>query len=134
MTQQWQHFLSQLPARLRETQLRQLDEAFAFSKTGNSEVLFAWLRIAIRHHYTPALPALEHFLTSQGRRKFLQPLYQDLMASDWGRAEAVRGRAELRFVIGLEDEAHHFLQQLVRPDRDAERSLRATRSSTISPR
>ena len=44
VTQQWQHFLSQLPARLRETQLRQLDEAFAFSKTGNSEVLFAWLR------------------------------------------------------------------------------------------
>ncbi len=96
VTQQWQHFLSQLPARLRETQLRQLDEAFAFSKTGNSEVLFAWLRIAIRHHYTPALPALEHFLTSQGRRKFLQPLYQDLMASDWGRAEAVRIYAKAR--------------------------------------
>ena len=96
MTQQWQHFLSQLPARLRETQLRQLDEAFAFSKTGNSEVLFAWLRIAIRHHYTPALPALEHFLTSQGRRKFLQPLYKDLMASDWGRAEAVRIYAKAR--------------------------------------
>ena len=96
VTQQWQQFLSQLPASLRETQLRQLDEAFAFSKTGNSEVLFAWLRIAIRHHYTPALPALEHFLTSQGRRKFLQPLYQDLMASDWGRAEAVRIYAKAR--------------------------------------
>ena len=26
----------------------------ASAETGNSEVLFAWLRIAIRHHYTPA--------------------------------------------------------------------------------
>ena len=29
-----------------------------------------------------------------------------------GWAEAVRGRAELRLVVGLEDEAHHLLQQL----------------------
>jgi hypothetical protein len=33
---------------------------------------------------------LETFLTSQGRRKFLRPLYEDLMATDWGRAEARR--------------------------------------------
>jgi len=96
VTQQWQHFLGQLPAKLSEAQLRQLDEAFTFSKTGNCEILFGWLRIAIRLHYTPALPALEHFLTSQGRRKFLQPLYQDLMASDWGKAEAVRIYAKAR--------------------------------------
>ena len=96
VTQQWQHFLGQLPAKLSEAQLRQLDEAFTFSKTGNSEILFGWLRIAIRQRYTPAMPALEHFLTSQGRRKFLQPLYQDLMASDWGTAEAVRIYAKAR--------------------------------------
>jgi leukotriene-A4 hydrolase len=96
VTQQWQHFLGQLPAKLSGAQLRQLDEAFTFSKTGNSEILFGWLRIAIRLHYTPAMPALEHFLTSQGRRKFLQPLYQDLMANDWGKAEAVRIYAKAR--------------------------------------
>ena len=53
-------------------------------------MLFAWLRIAIRHRYQPAMPALERFLTSQGRRKFLRPLYEDLMATDWGKAEAKR--------------------------------------------
>jgi hypothetical protein len=47
-------------------------------------VLFAWLRIAIRHRYEPAMPALDHFLTSQGRRKFLRPLYDDLMKTTWG--------------------------------------------------
>ena len=40
-------------------QLADLDRAFGFSKSGNSEILFAWLRIAIRHHYAPAMPALE---------------------------------------------------------------------------
>ena len=89
-TQEWQHFLGSLPATLSEGQLVDLDRAFAFSKSGNSEVLFAWLRIAIRHRYELAMPALERFLTSQGRRKFLKPLYEDLMATKWGTSEAKR--------------------------------------------
>ena len=89
-TQEWQHFLGSLPATLSEAQLVDLDRAFGFSKSGNSEVLFAWLRIAIRHRYQPAMPALERFLTSQGRRKFLKPLYEDLMATEWGTSEAKR--------------------------------------------
>lgn len=89
-TQQYQHFLNNLPATMTDAQVAALDKAFGFSKRGNSEILFSWLRIAIRHHYTPAMPALEHFLTTQGRRKFLKPLYEDLMATDWGKAEAKR--------------------------------------------
>jgi hypothetical protein len=87
-TQEWQHFLAGLPAQLTGAQLADLDRAFGFTRTGNSEVLFAWLRIAIRHRYEPARPALERFLTTQGRRKFLRPLFEDLMATDWGKAEA----------------------------------------------
>lgn len=89
-TQEWQHFLGSLPAALSEPRLADLDRAFGFSKSGNSEVLFAWLRIAIRHRYQPAMPALERFLTSQGRRKFLKPLYEDLMTTAWGTSEAKR--------------------------------------------
>jgi leukotriene-A4 hydrolase len=89
-TQQYQHFLNNLPATLTTAQVAALDKAFGFSKRGNSEILFSWLRVAIRHHYTPAMPALEHFLTTQGRRKFLKPLYEDLMATDWGKPEAKR--------------------------------------------
>jgi leukotriene-A4 hydrolase len=96
VTQQWQHFLGVLPENLADHKLLQLDDAFGFSRTGNSEVLFSWLRIAIRHHYGPAMPALDHFLTSQGRRKFLQPLYQDLMRTDWGRREASQVYARAR--------------------------------------
>ncbi len=95
-SQQWQHLLAALPPRLSIGQLRELDDTFHFSESGNSEVLFTWLRIAVRHRYTAALGPLERFLTSQGRRKFLKPLYEELMRTDWGKAEATRIYAAAR--------------------------------------
>ena len=89
-TQEWQHFLQSLPGQLSPSQLADLDRTFRLTERRNAEVLFAWLRIGIRHRYLPARQALERFLTSQGRRKFLQPLYEDLMKTDWGREEAKR--------------------------------------------
>jgi hypothetical protein len=89
-TQEWQHFLESLPQTLTGAQVADLDRTFGLTARRNAEVLFAWLRIAIRHRYQPAMPALERFLTTQGRRKFLRPLYEDLMATDWGKTEAKR--------------------------------------------
>ena len=80
-----------------EAQLADLDRAFSLSEAGNSEILFAWLMIAVRHQYEPAAPALEQFLTGMGRRKFTQPLYEALMAEgDWGRPLAQRIYEEAR--------------------------------------
>lgn len=95
-TQEWLHFFGSLPRTLTLAQLQDLDRAFALTNSGNSEILFEWLRSAIRNNYRLALPALERFLTSQGRRKFLRPLYEDLMAQDWGKAEARRIYARAR--------------------------------------
>jgi leukotriene-A4 hydrolase len=95
-TQEWQYFLGGLPDALSPAQLADLDDTFGLTRKGNSEVLFAWLRIAVRHHYLPAMPALERFLTTQGRRKFLRPLYGDLCARTWGRPEARRIYARAR--------------------------------------
>ncbi|MEX2283812.1 MAG: M1 family metallopeptidase [Gemmatimonadota bacterium] len=89
-THEWLHFLRQLPDTMSSAQLQSLDRAFNLTQSGNSEVLFQWLRTAIRNHYEPALPALERFLTAQGRRKFVAPLYTDLMATDWGKALAMQ--------------------------------------------
>ncbi|MFL5538539.1 MAG: M1 family metallopeptidase [Longimicrobiaceae bacterium] len=90
-TQEWQHFLGKLPERMTPAQLAELDRAFGLSGQGNSEILFAWLTIAVRNRYEPAVPALERFLTTQGRRKFVRPLYAGLMAQgDWGQALARR--------------------------------------------
>ena len=89
-TQEWQHFLESLLDTLSAAQVADLDRTFGLTARGNSEVLFAWLRIAIRHRYEPAMPAVERFLTSQGRRKFLRPLFEDLMATEWGKPIARR--------------------------------------------
>jgi aminopeptidase N len=88
-THEWLHFLRSLPRDLPEERLRALDGAFGLSEGRNSEVLFEWLRLAIANRYEPALPALRDFLIRQGRRKFLQPLYEDLAETDWGREMAM---------------------------------------------
>ena len=88
-TQEWLHFLNALPRGLTPAQLGDLDRSFHLSEQGNSEILFAWLQIAVRHRYEPAMPALERFLTSMGRRKFVRPLFTSLMEQgEWGQALA----------------------------------------------
>ncbi|HUQ20171.1 MAG TPA: M1 family metallopeptidase [Gemmatimonadaceae bacterium] len=86
---EWLHFLRALPDTIQTARLDDLDKTFKLSSSGNSEILFAWLMIAIKNHYQPAFAALDHFLTSQGRRKFVRPLYAELVKTDWGRAMAV---------------------------------------------
>jgi aminopeptidase N len=76
VTTEWLDFLANLPKTMTAEQMAELDRKFAFSRTGNSEILFAWLMHAVRNSWEPAYPALERFLTAQGRRKFLRPLYQ----------------------------------------------------------
>ncbi len=84
-SQKWQYFLTHLPDTLTTEQMSSLDSAFGFTKTHNAEILFAWLQLAIKHHYTPAMPALREFLMGQGRMKFCTPLYRSLMAQPgWG--------------------------------------------------
>jgi leukotriene-A4 hydrolase len=95
-THEWLHFLRALPDTIPQMRLAELDSTFKLSTIGNSEILFAWLQIAIKNRYQPAFAALDHFLTSQGRRKFVRPLYTELAKTDWGRAMAMdiygRGR------------------------------------------
>ena len=94
-TQEWLRFLRALPDTMSAQQMTALDQAFNFTRSGNSEILFEWFRSAIRNRYEPAMPALERFLTTQGRRKFIAPLFQDLMDSGWGvtRAKEIYTRA-----------------------------------------
>ncbi|HEX2466443.1 MAG TPA: leukotriene A4 hydrolase C-terminal domain-containing protein, partial [Thermoanaerobaculia bacterium] len=88
-TQDRLHFLKQLPREITGARLAELDSAFGFTSTGNSEVLSAWLLHAIEHNYEPAYPALESFLIRQGRRKFLKPLYEALAKTEAGRRRAL---------------------------------------------
>jgi hypothetical protein len=103
-TQQRQRFLNWRPANLRDgsdwltqQQLDDLQKTLNLNAQGNAEVLFSWLQVAVAHRYQPAVPALERFLTSMGRRKFVLPLFQSLWSEgDWGRPIATRIYARAR--------------------------------------
>ncbi len=101
---QWQYFLTQMPDTLTVDQMVTLDKTFDFTQSHNDEILFDWLVLSVKHGYRPALPALETFLTSQGRAKFCTPLYQALMKTPdpWGPQLAKRIYAEAR-------PGYHFL-------------------------
>ncbi len=94
-THEWIHFLRHLPKSLTREQMAQLDAAFKFTGSGNSEILHEWLMNAIDKKYEPAYDALERFLLRQGRRKFLKPLYQKLAETPEGmvRARAIYAKA-----------------------------------------
>jgi hypothetical protein len=70
-------FIEALP-RLTPARMSELDRHFHFSESRNSEVLGSWLRKAAEESYRSAYPAIERFLTIQGRRKFLRPIYEAL--------------------------------------------------------
>ena len=84
-------FLNKLPRKLLKARLDALSEGFQLNSARNLEVRFAWLELAVASRYDPAIPSLEQFLTSQGRRKFVRPLIKALAAdSAWGRPIAAR--------------------------------------------
>lgn len=87
-TQEWLHFLKSLPAQLRPEQLKELDQAFNLTKTGNAEIAHEWLLMAIRNKYETAWPRLEEYLTSIGRQKLIRPLYEELMKTPEGKTRA----------------------------------------------
>lgn len=75
-------FLTNLPENVGADRLRELDELYSISNTGNNEVLFAWLEQSILNGYDAAYPALEKFLVNVGRRKFLTPLYRAMLETE----------------------------------------------------
>ena len=87
-TYEWLRFLALLPEKLSSAQMKDLDETFHFTKTGNSEILFAWLEKCIYSNYEPAFPTLKVFLTDVGRRKFVKPLFSAMIKTESGRKMA----------------------------------------------
>lgn len=88
-THEWLHFLKNLPDTLSPGQMTALDELGKFTASGNSEIITAWGVIAIRNHYEKAYPKIETFLINTGRRKFLMPLYSELIKTPEGKKRAV---------------------------------------------
>lgn len=79
---EWQDFVENLPRPMTPAQMQALDDAFAFSRAGNNEVRFDFLMHVARNAWEPGYAALEQFLCSLGRRKFLTPIYAALMEKE----------------------------------------------------
>ncbi len=90
-------FISRIDTNQTAGRLAALDRAFNLSRAGNNELRFAFLTLAVKNRFDPAVPALEDFLTMQGRRKFVRPLITALAEDrQWGRPIAERVYAKAR--------------------------------------
>jgi aminopeptidase N len=81
-------FLRRLPMPLPLEALQALDAAFRLTASENVEIAFQWLLMGIRAGYAPADARLEQFLVGIGRRKFIKPLYEELVKTEPGRRRA----------------------------------------------
>jgi len=101
-THEWLHFLKNLPDSLSQSDMKALDKFGNFTASGNAEILTAWLTKAIHYNYAPAYSRLESFLINTGRRKFLSPLYNELLKTEAGKKRAMniykRARPNYHFV------------------------------------
>jgi len=89
-THEYVHFAQRLPATLGAVRMAELDGHLKLTNRGNYEILQWWLEKAIQNDYRAADPAIERFLTSQGRRKFLMAIYKALIVTPRGRDLALR--------------------------------------------
>ena len=94
-TQEWLRFLRGLPEKLPVARMEELDRTFGLTKRENAEIAAQWLLMAVRSGYHASDARLETFLTSIGRRKFLMPLYRELLKTPDGtnRAKAIYAKA-----------------------------------------
>jgi leukotriene-A4 hydrolase len=88
-TYEYIHFVQRLPATLGAARMAELDQHLKLSNRGNYEILQWWLEKAIQNDYRAADPAIERFLTSQGRRKFLMAIYKALVTTPHGKELAL---------------------------------------------
>jgi leukotriene-A4 hydrolase len=89
---EWVHFIDSLPL-LYPERMESLDAQFHFRDSGNNEVLSAWLEKSLDTGYKDVYPAVERFLTIQGRRKYVEPIFRRLAKSDPAFAKRVYAKA-----------------------------------------
>lgn len=87
-THHWLYFLRGMKGNMTLAQMKDLDATFDLTHSGNNEILCDWFQHCIALEYKDAYPAMEKFLLSVGRRKFLTPLYEPLAKTPEGKAWA----------------------------------------------
>ena len=68
--------------------LQRMDELYALTASRNAEVRLRWQRLCLKLRAEFIVPEVIDFLKSQGRMKFVRPLYRDLYAWEQTRETA----------------------------------------------
>lgn len=87
----WVHLLRRLRAmgQLSVNDVEAMDVRFHLSETKNSEIAFEWFMLALKCQYKSVNPYLEKFMFTVGRRKFVLPLYEQILKTQSNGAEMV---------------------------------------------
>jgi leukotriene A-4 hydrolase/aminopeptidase len=93
---QWLYFLNNMPEKLSQKQLADLDKTFALTSSKNNEIAHSWLLISVNNWYQPAFKRLHDYLTSIGRNKLVKPLYKALSQTPEGKVMAQKAFAEAK--------------------------------------
>ena len=93
---QWLYFLNNMPEKLSQEQLADLDTAFSLTSSKNNEIAHSWLLISVNNWYQPAFKRLHEYLTSIGRNKLVKPLYKALSQTQQGKVMAQKAFAEAK--------------------------------------
>jgi len=93
---QWLYFLNNMPEKLSQEQLADLDKAFSLTSSKNNEIAHSWLLISVNNWYQPAFKRLHEYLTSIGRNKLVKPLYKALSQTQQGKVMAQKAFAEAK--------------------------------------
>ncbi|MEJ7779126.1 MAG: M1 family metallopeptidase [Daejeonella sp.] len=79
------YLISHLPENITIKQMTDLDALLKFTSSGNAEIQAAWYTLAVSKKYEPAYPNIQKFLIEVGRRKFLMPLYKEMIKTPEGK-------------------------------------------------
>lgn len=88
-THEYLHFFHELPDSIGYNEVNALDNKFDFTNNGNAEILTEWFLLAIKTEYKAAYGAMESFLINTGRKKFLMPIYGELLKTESGKRIAL---------------------------------------------
>lgn len=82
---EWLHYLRRMEGKISPDFCSKLDAKFRLNESRNAEIQFQWILMGLKAGYQPAEQACSAFLLQTGRRKFVLPLFRELLKTEKGK-------------------------------------------------
>lgn len=79
VSEQWIHFINNLPEQVEIQKLEDLDQAFNFSESGNVSILSQWFVCLVRNQHAVQYPKIRSFLLSTGHLWHIYSVYAEMI-------------------------------------------------------